>query len=101
MTKPKHPTAKTLRQGQTIYSLGYNGPMHAPYTVHSFFVQSQKAPPPEPYVSVSGMPVNFIRENNTHWSSVWWDIFYSRRRAEAKAKRLNRPYMQFHGWRQP
>lgn len=88
MAKRRHPTPKTLRQGQTIHIVSrsltsFNGPCQ----VVTYHLHSHKTPMPPLGCVIERMPVDHLRPMLDHFGS---DIFYSRRRAVSECNRRNR-----------
>ena len=89
MTKRKHPTKKSLRQGQTVYLVSkvHRRSWNDPEEVFRYFLYSHKTPLPEPGCIIEKMPVSLLREKMHIWGAE--NIFYSRRRAETECNRRN------------
>jgi len=87
MAKRKHPTVKSLRQGQTVYLISKSiSSFDGPYEVIRWQLHSHKTPRPELGCIIEKMPVGLLRENLHRWGN---DAFYSRRRAESECRRRN------------
>ena len=78
----KHPTLKSLRQGQTIYSVISSAFGHS--TVTKVFIHSDNVETPEDGTPYKEVPVRQVRA----WIHVFGNnkLFYSRRRAETYIK---------------
>ncbi len=81
MAKPKHPTIKTLRPGQTIYIV-MNDFQKGKYTVKTM-LHSNKTPLPESGCSFEKLPVNHLVFRNMSMHNV----YYSRKMANREVKR--------------
>lgn len=90
MAKPKHPTLKSLRQGQTVYLVSDPSFMrrdNSPKTVTTYHLYSHKTPlPPEGFI-IEKLPVsNLQRAIRQYGQQVMRDFYYSRGKAEAAAR---------------
>lgn len=92
--KPKHPTPKSVRAGQTIYQVGVD--YHGNTFVSHITVGGKRTPDPEPGVIISLVSPQFLRgllARMQPWLTRY--TFYSRRKAETFRGRLqhqlNRP----------
>jgi len=90
MSKPKHPTARSIRQGQTVYRVVdpiiWEDDDTGPKYVVSYFIYSHKTPLPGEGEQVKRMSVSRLRRAFTRLGLSYKTLFYSKRRAEAAAK---------------
>ena len=91
MTKPKHPTVKSLRTGQTIYQVCVNdaGGANPAAFGRQITVGSKRTPYPRLGDWVIEAPVDYLRNilaTMPDWLKGY--VFYSKKRAERFAKQL-------------
>lgn len=95
MAKPKHPTAKTLRQGQTVYhvvdsSIWMGEENNDGVQVIGYFMFSHKTPLPPVGSRIESMPVSHARNALIRVGISNKTMFYSRKRAESAAREKER-----------
>ncbi len=87
MAKRK-PTAKNIRQGQTVYTVDYHFHIPPPYTpnptIIKFFLYSQKEPFPQEGSIIERMPITLLRRSFEQYGNKGW--YFSRRQAETERK---------------
>ena len=90
MAKPKHPTLKSLRQGQTIYWVVDESLLKEEGTKHvvSYLLYSHKIDVPPPGRAVEKLPVHFVKNAISKHRIDMRNVFYSKKRAESAAKIL-------------
>jgi hypothetical protein len=91
VSKPKHPTVKSLRTGQTIYQVGVNdaGGANPSAFVRQISVGGERTPYPELGDLIIEAPVDHLRDilaTMPEWLRGY--VFYSKRRAERFANNL-------------
>lgn len=89
MAKPKHPTVRSLRQGQTIYCVVNDSLLYGevvPKRVVSYFLYSHNEPLPPLGCIVERLPVSNIKRAIKEYQTNMRVFFYSRRRAEKCAE---------------
>ncbi len=89
MTKPTHPTLKSLRQGQTVYCVVNDsfllGEKKQKYVVR-YFMYSHKTPMPPPGQLISQVPVSNMQKAIRLHNVSMQNWYYSRKKAEKAAK---------------
>lgn len=85
MTKPKHPTAKSIRQGQQIYLVYKRDGLFPTVMTVSIGSTKTKIPPLGEIIKI--MPVNLARTKLIKYGNDF--IFYSRKRAHTAARELS------------
>jgi len=81
MAKPKHPTTKSIRQGQTIYLVHK---YHCP-VIQGVFIGRKKTALPPPGEIIRVMPVNIARRKLEELGNDF--IYYSIKRATTAARK--------------
>ena len=89
MAKPKHPTIRSLRQGQTIYLVPYpyDGEI---WTVVKYRLYSHKTPLPPKGQMIEKLPVTKVKESLKKITFNNNQVFYSRKKAQSRADMLNK-----------
>ena len=91
MAKRKHPTVKSLRQGQTVYwvsdDIGDN--YRVSKRVVGYFMYSHKTPLPPIGSIIEKMPVSRIRGFAMAYKGSMKNCYYSRKMAEGAARNIN------------
>lgn len=91
MTKPLHPTARSIKTGQVIYLICYEWNSRD-YCIHSVKVMGKNFPFPLEGQIVDFAPVDWLRRRmaSKEYCSMKIDFFHSKRKALSRMKQLQR-----------
>ena len=90
MAKPKHPTSKTVRQGQTIYVVEWIFPNPTVRIITEEFLHSHKTPLPPEGCVIEFPSVRLYKKFLTAHPHLNDAYFYSKRKAKRALAELNK-----------